>query len=124
MTSLTPKMAQNGQKITKNKVKGDKMTADILSKDNQLQKFVQSCRKNHGGPLEKDDEVDPLVDRFRHDEEKLRSALTRELRYRKYSTKNIKFDNPLFKQQNVGIDVLITNLKLLLMKTDVPMAAR
>ena len=74
-----------------------------------------SCRynrveKNHGGPLEKDDEVDPLVDRdrFRHDEGKLRLALTRELRYRKYSTKNIKFDYPPFKQQNVGIDVLIT----------------
>ena len=29
VTSLTPKMAQNGQKITKNTVKGDKMTVFI-----------------------------------------------------------------------------------------------
>ena len=89
--------------------------ADILSKDNQLEKFVQSCRTHHVGPL-KNEEVDELVARFTHDEQGLRSALTREIRYRKYSTTNIKFDNPLFKQMNVSTDVLVSNLKLLLMK--------
>ena len=73
--------------------------ADILSKDNQLLKFVQSCRKHHDGPLENYLELEELVERFRHAKKKLRSALTREIRYRKYSTTNIKFDNPLFKQR-------------------------
>ena len=58
------------------------------------------------------------------DEKKLRSALSKEILYRKYSTKNIKFDNPLFRQQKCETKVMIGNPKLLLMTTDVPMVAR
>ena len=98
--------------------------AEILSKDNQLQKFVQSWRKHHNGPLENDGELDELVHRFADDDKKLRSALTREIRYMKYSMTNIKFDNPLFKQQGVDTSVILSSIRLLLMKTEVPMAAR
>ena len=98
--------------------------ADVLSKETQLQKFVQQCRSSHNGPLNSPDEVEDLVRKFENDKKKLRSALTKEIRYRKYSSYSIKFDNPLFSQKKCDESTLIANLKLLLMKTDVPMAAR
>ena len=98
--------------------------ADILSKDTRLQKFVQQCRVSHNGPLNDPEEVEDLVKRFNTDEKLLRSALTKEIRYRKYSSHSIKFDNPLFMQQKCDVKTFVGNLKLLLMKTGVPMAAR
>ena len=98
--------------------------ADILAKDTQVQKFVQQCRKSHDGPLNDPEEVDAVVKRFSEDEKALRSALTKEIRYRKYTSHSIKLDNPLFAQKKIGIPRMIENLKLLLMKSDFPMAAR
>ena len=68
--------------------------------------------------------MDDLVSKFKHNDKELRSALTREIRYRKYSAYSIKLDNPLFDQQKCNTDTLISNLKLLLMKTDTTMAAK
>ena len=100
-----------------------KTDADILAKDTQLQKFVQTCRKSHNGPLGDPAEVDELVMKIK-DEKKLQSALCAEIRYRKYSSLSIKFDNPLFAQRNLSSKKLADNLKLLLMKTEVTLAAK
>ena len=85
---------------------------------------MQQCRDSHQGPLKDPEEVNDLVKRFNGNEKLLRSALTKEIRYRKYSSHSIKFNNPLFSQRNCDIKTLIENLRLLLMKTDVTMAAR
>ena len=95
-----------------------------MAKETQIQKFVQSCRTSHGGPLNAPEEVDELVAKLQHDPSTLRTALTKEIRYRKYSSFSIKFNNPLFDQQKLNIESLTTNLKLLLMKTDSTLAAK
>ena len=46
-----------------------------------------------------------------------------EVRYRKFTVLNIKESNPLFKQQNLSVEQLSTNLKLLLKKTDLTLAS-
>ena len=103
-----------------------KTDADILAKDSQMQKFVQQCRASHNGPLNSPDEVDDLVNRadLKDDDKALRSALTKEVRYRKYSSLSIKFDNPLSHQRKCDTLTLINNLKLLLMKCDSSLAAK
>ena len=53
--------------------------ADILSKDTQIQKFVQQCRKSHNGPLSDPEEVDAIVERFANDQQQLRLALMKEI---------------------------------------------
>ena len=45
------------------------------------------------------------------------------MRYRKFTVLNIKESNPLFKQQNLSVEQLVTNLKLLLQKTDLALAS-
>ena len=98
--------------------------AETLAKETQVQKYVQQCRTSHGGPFNAPEEVDELVTKLQHDDKLLRSALTKEIRYRKYSAYSIKFDNPLFKQQNCDTTTLIGNLKLILMKSDCTLAAK
>ena len=61
---------------------------------------------------------------MKKDEKALRTALSKEIRDRKYSSFSIKFDNPLFVQKKLDVPALINNLKLLLMKTDISLAAK
>ena len=61
---------------------------------------------------------------MKKDEKALRTALSKEIRYPKYSSFSIKFDNPLFLRKKLDVPALISNLKLLLMKTDISLAAK
>ena len=98
--------------------------ADILSKETQIQKYVQDCcSSRHKGPEDSPEEVGQMVEMYKGDEKLPRSALCKEIRFRKYSSYSIKFNNPLFTRQKVEMKILIENLKLLLMKTDLSMAA-
>jgi len=56
-------------------------------------------------------------------EKAIRSALIYEIRYRKFTVRNLKEDNPLFKQVNLSIPELKENLTLLLTKTNRSMAS-
>ena len=100
--------------------------AEALAKDSQIQKYVQACRESHNGPLVSPEEVDELInqDHLKEDEKALRKALIKEIRYPKYSSISIKFNNPLFDQMKVDTATLISNLKLLLMKSDSGLAAK
>ena len=94
---------------------------DILSKETQ--KSVLDCRSSHHrGPVDSPKEVDQMVKMYKEDERLLRSALWKEIQYRKYSSYSIKFNNPLFAQQKVEKKTLIENLKLLLIRRDVSLA--
>ena len=94
---------------------------DILSKETQ--KSVLDCRSSHHrGPVDSPKEVDQMVKMYKGDERLLRSALWKEIQYRKYSSYSIKFNNPLFAQQKVEKKTLIENLKLLLIRRDVSLA--
>ena len=44
-----------------------------------------------------------MVEMYKGDEKLLRSALFKEIRYCKYSSYSIKFNNPLFAQQKVEL---------------------
>ena len=57
------------------------------------------------------------------DDKAKKSALMLEIRFRKFTVLNIKESNPLFKQQNLSVDQLSNNLKLLLKKTDLALAS-
>ena len=73
------------------------MEADILSKETQLQKYVQDCRSSHHkGPVDSPEEIDQMVEMYKEDEKLLQSALCKEVQYHKYSSYSIKFNNPLF----------------------------
>ena len=61
---------------------------------------------------------------MKKDEKALRTALSKEIHYRKYSSFSIKFDNPLFLQKKLDAPALISSLKLLLMETDISLAAK
>ena len=97
--------------------------AEIVSieSENKVHRVVEFCRKNHNGPINSEKELDELIVTL--DEEKLKSALTHEIRYRKFTTLNIKDSNPLFKQRNVSNDEMATNLRLLLHKTDLALSS-
>ena len=96
---------------------------DILSKETQKQKSVLDCRSSHHKePVDSPKEVDQMVKMYKGDERLLRSALWKEIQYRKYSSYSIKFNNPLFAQQKVEKKKLIENLKLLLIRRDVSLA--
>ena len=102
----------------------NKSEAAALGKETQIQKFVQQCRASHNGPLGSPEEVDELVENLKDDQQKLRTSLIKEIRYRKYSSLSIKFDNLLFLQKKCDVLTLSNNLKLLLMKTDSTLAAK
>ena len=97
--------------------------AEIVSieSDNKVHRVVEYCRKNHNGPINSEEELDTLVATL--NEEKLKSALTHEIRYRKFTTLNIKDSNPLFKQRNLSNEEMATNLRLLLHKTDLALSS-
>ena len=52
-----------------------------------------------------------------------KAALMLEIRFRKFTVLNIKEANPLFKQQNLSVEQLSTNLKLLMQKTDLSLSS-
>ena len=95
-----------------------KTDAILLQEENKIQRVVQQCRRSHNGPIESEEELDALTNRYESDSKSLRSALRYEIRYRKFTVRNIKEDNPLFKQMNLTTDELKENLRLLLTKTD------
>ena len=92
-----------------------------IESDNKVHRVVEFCRKNHNGPINSEEELDALVATL--DEKKLKSALTHEIRYRKFTTLNIKDSNPLFKQRNLSNEEMATNLRLLLHKTDMALSS-
>ena len=86
-----------------------------------VQRVVEQCRRSHGGPISEELEVD-ILRKFDDDKAK-KSALMLEIWFRKFTVLNIKESNPLFKQQNLSVDQLSNNLKLLLKKTDLALAS-
>ena len=96
--------------------------AVLMTTENKIQRVVDQCRRSHGGPVSDESEVEDILEKF-PDEKSRKSALMLEIRYRKFTVLNIKEGNPLFKQQNLSVDQLASNLKLLLQKTDLSLAS-
>ena len=96
--------------------------AILLTSQNKIQRVVEQCRRSHGGPITEASEIENIFEKI-HDEKGRKTALILEIRYRKFTVLNIKEGNPLFKQQNTSVDQLVTNLKLLLQKTDLALAS-
>lgn len=96
--------------------------AILLTSENKVQRVVEQCRQSHGGPITEESEIEKVLEKF-SDTGSKKKALTLEVRYRKFTVLNIKESNPLFKQQNLSLDQLIINLKLLLKKTDLSLAS-
>ena len=94
----------------------------LMTTENKIQRVVDQCRRSHGGPISDETEVDDILKKFSNDKQR-KSALMLEVRYRKFTVLNIKESNPLFKQQNLSVEQLSTNLKLLLKKTDLTLAS-
>ena len=94
----------------------------LITSQNKIQRVVEQCRRSHGGPISEEIEVDDILRKFDDDKAK-KSALMLEIRFRKFTVLNIKESNPLFKQQNLSVDQLSNNLKLLLKKTDLALAS-
>ena len=82
-----------------------------MTTQNKIQRVVELCRKSHGGPIADMRELESLIENV-EDEKKLKAALTAEIRYRKFTLLKIKENNPLFKQRNLSVEVLVSNLKL------------
>ena len=85
----------------------------LITSQNKIQRVVEQCRRSHGGPVSEEFEVDEILRKFDNDEKAKKSALMLEIRFRKSTVLNIKESNPLFKQQNLSVDQLSNNLKLL-----------
>ena len=96
--------------------------AILITSQNKIQRVVDQCRRSHGGPISEEFEVEDILKKF-PDEKAKKAALVLEVRYRKFTVLNIKESNPLFKQQNLSVEQLVTNLKLLLQKTDLALAS-
>ena len=96
--------------------------AILMTAENKIQRVVAQCRRSHGGPISEEHEVDDIAEKFSDDKSR-KLALSLEIRYRKFTVLNIKDSNPLFKQQNLTVEQLCTNLKLLVLKTDLSMAS-
>ena len=96
--------------------------AILLTSQNKIQRVVEQCRRSHGGPITEASEIESIFEKI-SDEKGRKTALILEIRYRKFTVLNIKEGNPLFKQQNTSVDQLVTNLKLLLQKTDLALAS-
>lgn len=94
-----------------------------LTTENRIQRAVQQCRKSHGGPLCQEMELNELIEKI-VDENNLRTALTSEIRYRKFTMLKIKESNPLFKQRNLTISDLTDNLRLLIQKSSLQQPTR
>ena len=87
-----------------------------MTAQNRIHRVVEQCRKSHGGPITDENEVDAIVEKMK-DEKALKSALTAEIRYRKFTLLKIKESNPLFKQRNLSNEQLTANLKFILQKS-------
>ena len=96
--------------------------AILMTSENKIQRVVDQCRRSHGGPVSEESEVENILGKFVDDKGKI-SALRLEIRFRKFTVLNIKENNPLFKQQNLSVDQLASNLRLLLQKTDLALAS-
>ena len=96
--------------------------AILITSENKIQRVVEQCRRSHGGPITDEAEVENILAKYSDDKGK-KSALVLEIRYRKFTVLNIKESNPLFKQQNLTVEQLSTNLKLLLQKTDLSLSS-
>ena len=96
--------------------------AILMTSENKIQRVVDQCRRSHGGPVSEESEVENILGKFVDDKGKI-SALRLEIRFRKFTVLNIKENNPLFKQQNLSVDQLTSNLRLLLQKTDLALAS-
>ena len=92
-----------------------------ITAQNRIQRVVEQCRRSHGGPISEEKELDNILEDIK-DDKALKSALTSEIRYRKFTLLKIKESNPLFKQRNVPSQQLVTNLRLLLQKSSVGLA--
>ena len=96
--------------------------AILMTSENKIQRVVDQCRRSHGGPVSEESEVENILGKFVDDKGKI-SAFRLEIRFRKFTVLNIKENNPLFKQQNLSVDQLASNLRLLLQKTDLALAS-
>ena len=94
----------------------------LMTSENKIQRVVDQCRRSHGGPVSEESEVENILRKF-VDEKGKKSALRLEIRFRKFTVLNIKENNPLFKQQNLSVEQLASNLRLLLQKTDLALAS-
>jgi hypothetical protein len=96
--------------------------AILITSQNKIQRVVEQCRRSHGGPISEESEIENILAKFEDDKSK-KTALVLENRFRKFTVLNIKESNPLFKQQNLTVEQLSTNLKLLLKKTDLTLSS-
>ena len=92
-----------------------------ITAQNRIQRVVEQCRKSHGGPISEETELEDILEKLT-DEKAIKSALTAEIRYRKFTLLKIKESNPLFKQRNMSNEQLVTNLRLILQKSSVGLA--
>ena len=92
-----------------------------ITAQNRIQRVVEQCRRSHGGPISEETELEDILDKIK-DEKALKSALTAEIRYRKFTLLKIKESNPLFKQRNLSTEQLVTNLRLIVQKSSVGLA--
>ena len=67
-----------------------------ITAQNRIQRVVEQCRRSHGGPISEERELEDILENIK-DEKALKSALTAEIRYRKFTLLKIKESNPLFK---------------------------
>ena len=96
--------------------------AILLTAENKIQRVVEQCRRSHGGPISDESEVEKIIIQC-PDDKRRKSAHSLEIRFRKFTVLNIKESNPLFKQQNLSVEQLCNNLRLLLKKTDRALAS-
>ena len=96
--------------------------AILLTAENKIQRVVEQCRRSHGGPISDESEVEKIIIQC-PDDKRRKSALSLEIRFRKFTVLNIKESNPLFKQQNLSVEQLCNNLRLLFKKTDRALAS-
>ena len=87
-----------------------------ITAQNRIQRVVEMCRKSHGGPITDESELNSLLENIK-DDKAVKTALTAEIRYRKFTLLKIKESNPLFKQRNLSAEQLISNLRFILQKS-------
>jgi len=92
----------------------------VITTMNRIQRVVNQCRVNHGGPISSKEELQTLVDTIQ-DEKALGKILDLEVRYRKFTmTKN---DCPLFQQRKLSNQQKIENISLLMESQDLGLRA-
>ena len=69
-----------------------------MKAENKIQIVVEQCRKSHGGPISEDNELEGILEKIK-DDKKLKSALTAEIRYRKFTLLKIKESNSILNRE-------------------------